>query len=222
MIKLVTVSALICASLALFNLDAAEMSVPEAVDAPQKVRPIVVGSELPNLMVEKADGIAQGFRDALGQGKHVVIVYRGGWCPYCTRHFAAIGMKKDALKQAGWNLASLSPDNQASIKAWVDKNGDDGVQRLSDSDADVIRALGLAFVLDEKTREIYKKYNIDLVAASGETHNILPVPTVLLVVDGVIRGLHADIDYKRRLHPEVLMAMTTAIDADTMAAAQKK
>ena len=66
--------------------------------------------------------------------------------------------------------------------------------------------------------ERYKKYKIDLAAASGETHNILPVPTVLFVVDGVIRGLHADIDYKRRLHPEVLMAMTTAIDADTNAA----
>ncbi len=218
MLKALSLGAVICASFAFHNLHAADMAVPEAVDAPSKVRPIVVGSDLPNLNVEAAGGISQRFRDTLAQGKHVVIVYRGGWCPYCTRHFAAIGMKKEELAKAGWKLASLSPDNQASVKAWVEKNGDDGVQRLSDSDADVIRALGLAFVLDAKTREKYKKYNIDLNAASGETHNILPVPAVLLVVDGQVRGLHADINYKRRLHAEVLMAMTTAIDADINAA----
>jgi len=38
------------------------------------------------------------------------------------------------------------------------------------------------------------------------------VPAVLLVVDGTIRALHADADYKRRLDPAVLRAMVATID----------
>ena len=184
----------------------------EAVAKAKDVRPVVAGSMLPGQSVVGMDGKSVPLNTALAKGKHVLIVYRGGWCPYCTRHFAAIGQQAEFLSQHGWAISSLSPDSPASIQAMLKKHGKDDVQYFSDADADVIRALGLAFVLDEKTRTIYKQYNIDLEQASGFKHYILPVPTVLLVVDGEIRAVHADADYKRRLQPELLRAMVAAVD----------
>jgi peroxiredoxin len=204
-------------------LSQAHAAITEAVDVPSQVRPVVAGSQLPDAQVQVDEVTSLSLKEAVGSGKKILIVYRGGWCPYCSRHFTALGQHKEALSKRGWEMASLSPDAPATIKAWLDKNGNDGVPRLSDSDADAIRALGLAFVLDEATRIKYKKYNIDLEQASGgQTHYILPVPAVLLIVDGEIRSVHADADYSRRLHPEVLMATVDAVEADIEAAEKKK
>lgn len=197
--------------------------LPQAAEKPTEVRPVVVGSQLPDAKVHVSEDKELTLKEALGEGKQILIVYRGGWCPYCSRHFAALGQHKEELGERGWSIQSLSPDAPAVIQAWLKKNGDDGVPRLSDSDADAMRALGLAFVLDEKTRTVYQKYNIDLEQASGgQTHYILPVPAVLLIVDGEIRALHADANYERRLRPTLLMAMVDAVEKDIEDAEAKK
>ena len=77
---------------------------------------------------------------------------------------------------------------------------------LSDADAVVVKAFGIAFTVDDKTMAQLKSYHIDLEAASGRTHHILPHPAVFVVgPDGVIRFAHTDIDYKVRLDPEKIV-----------------
>jgi peroxiredoxin len=54
-------------------------------------------------------------------------------------------------------------------------------------------------------------YNIDIEAASGETHHLLPIPAVFIVgQDGVIDFSYANPDYKTRLSSEVLLAAAKA------------
>ena len=200
--------------LCLLSMSAAD--VPPVADKAELVRPIVAGSMLPEQGVV-VDGEDKPLRTVLGEGKHVLIVYRGGWCPYCTRHFSAVGMAKADLEARGWRISGLSPDAPAAVAAWKEKHGDDGLQRLSDSDADAMRALGLAFQMPADLVMTYKnKYKIDLeAAAGGQTHHILPVPAVLLIVDGEVRAVHADVKYQRRLHVPVLKAMVDAVEADS-------
>jgi len=183
-----------------------------AASEPTKVRPAVVGSQLPDAPVLRGDGTSLPLREAVGAGKAVLIVYRGGWCPICTRHFAALGQAREELVAKDWSLVAISPDSPESIAAWIDEHGDDGIVRYSDSDVDAIEALGLAYTLDAETRAKYREYGLDLAAASGQDHYILPVPAVLLVVDGEIRWFHADADYRRRLERPLLRAAVDAVE----------
>jgi len=185
---------------------------PPPADRAEDVRPVVVGSRLGETPVTTADGEEAGLTVAIGGGKKILIVYRGGWCPVCTRHFQALGTKQTELEEAGWEMVALSPDTPESIAAWIAEHEDDGIERLSDSPATAIRELGLAFVVDEATREKYRGYGIDLAKASGHDHHILPVPAVMLIVNGEIRFLHADADYRRRLDPDLLMAAIASVD----------
>lgn len=53
------------------------------------------------------------------------------------------------------------------------------------------RAFGIAFRVSGATAQQYRKYNIDLEAASGETHRELPVPAVFIIDrKGMVRFAH--------------------------------
>ncbi len=188
-------------------------SAPVAL-TPTEVRPVVAGSRLPAAEVTDAAGDPLPLATAAGGGKVVLIVYRGGWCPICTEHFAALATARNELERAGWRFVALSPDRPAVIAEAMAAGGTEAITRYSDSDATAIRALGLAFRLDAPTLQRYAGYGIDLAAASGYDHHILPVPAVLLVVDGEIRFLHADADYRRRLDAGLLRAAVAMVEPD--------
>ena len=68
------------------------------------------------------------------------------------------------------------------------------------------RAFGIAFQVDEATLGEYKGYGIDLEEASGESHHLLPVPSVFLIdTDGVVRFVHYDPNYEERLENDALL-----------------
>ena len=73
------------------------------------------------------------------------------------------------------------------------------------------RAFGLAYVVDDETIKMFKRYDIDLEGASGEAHHLLPVPSVFVTAtDGTIEFQYANPDYKVRLDPAVLLAAARA------------
>lgn len=68
------------------------------------------------------------------------------------------------------------------------------------------RAFGLAFRVDAETYENLLGYGIDLEAASGEDHHLLPVPAVFLIGrDGTIDFRYYNPDYKERLSGDALL-----------------
>lgn len=78
---------------------------------------------------------------------------------------------------------------------------------LSDTRLAAARALGVAFRVDAKSYEMLKGYGIDLEAASGESHHLLPVPTVLVLDrEGTIRWSYANPNYRVRPDPETVIA----------------
>ena len=71
----------------------------------------------------------------------------------------------------------------------------------------------LAFRVNDEMVERYKTYDIDLEAASGESHHVLPVPSTFIIAsDGMIRFQYTNPDYAVRLHPDVLLAAACAYD----------
>ena len=136
----------------------------------------------------------------------MLIFYRGGWCPFCTRHLKDLAGIEDDLNKAGAQLFAISMDTPAKLKATPARD-QLHYRLLSDSDAVAIKAFGIAFKVDDATVEKYKGYGINLDAASGKDHHLLPHPAVFVTnTNGVIRFAHVNADYKVRLEPKKILA----------------
>jgi peroxiredoxin len=173
--------------------------------------PLKVGDTVPDVTLRTEDNTPVNLRKLVSEKPTVLIFYRGGWCPFCTRHLQdLVGIESD-LEKEGAQLVAISMDQPSKLKATPDREKLQ-YRLLSDSDAAAARAFGIAFKVDDATVEKYKGYGINLDAASGKDHHILPHPAVFVSdPSGKIRFTHVDPDYKARLEPrKILEAARTA------------
>lgn len=170
-----------------------------------------VGDTVPDVKLLTENDAAVSLREVVKEKPAVLIFYRGGWCPYCNRHLGALAEIEGKVLAAGYQILAISPDQPAKLKATPDREKL-GYRLLSDRKAEVAQALGIAFEVPAELVAKYKnEYQIDLEAASGETHHLLPHPAVFVVGrDGVIRYVHVNPDYKIRLTPEEILAIIEA------------
>lgn len=175
-----------------------------------ELRPLMIGQDIPDLTLKDVDGAAVNLRAAAKEQPLVLIFYRGGWCPYCSRHLGQLQEIDPQLRELGYRIIAISPDLPKNLQQSIDK-GELTYTLLSDSDMAAAKAFGLSFTVDDATLEKYASYGIDLETASGEKHHMLPVPAVFLVGrDGIIDFLYANPDYKVRIDPNVLLAAAKA------------
>lgn len=181
-----------------------------AIAATAEIKPLKVGETIPSVGLKTADGKNFDLQAAAKEQPLVLIFYRGGWCPYCNRHLGALQEIDPQLRELGYRIIAVSPDQSAELAKSAEA-GHLSYTLLSDSSVKAATAFGLVFTVDDGTLKKYEKYGIDLEAASGESHHMLPVPAVFIVgTDGVIDFVHADEDYKKRLAPDVLLAAAKA------------
>jgi len=111
-----------------------------------------------------------------------------------------------SLVELGYQIIAISPDRPEKVRALTEKSPYD-YRLLSDTRLAAARALGVAFQVDAKTFEKLKGFGFDIEEASGETHRLLPVPTVLVLdTAGTIRWVYANPDYRVRPDPDVVVA----------------
>ena len=171
-----------------------------------------VGDAIPDVSLRTEENQSVRLRELVSEKPTVLIFYRGGWCPFCNRHLQSLAGIEDDLNKAGAQLLAVSMDTPAKLKATPDREKLH-YRLFSDSDAVAATAFGIAFKVDDTLVKKYKDaYKIDLEAASGNDHHILPYPAVFIVnTNGVIRFAHVNPDYKVRLAPaKILEAVQSA------------
>jgi peroxiredoxin len=183
---------------------------------PQKainVNPVEVGSEAPDAAIHTAEGKRAQLSGVIDGQPAVLIFYRGGWCPYCTRQLEGLIDVTGDLEQLGVQIIALSPDNPDNTAAAA-RESNLPYTLLSDAEANAAKAYGVAFKVDSAGYERLMGFGIDLEAASGQTHHLLPVPAVFLIDgSGVIQFRHFDPDYRKRLAPGDLLKAAKAVSA---------
>lgn len=193
-------------SLLLFSFLPVLAQVPQTAEA---VSPISVSDEAPNPTLRTLEGTATPLKDLRANQPTVVVFYRGGWCPYCTRQLAALQEALPDLKKAGWQLLAISPDQPQKLSETV-RDKELEYTLLSDSTMEAAKAFGLAFQVDQPTVKKLTGYGIDLIAASGQTHQQLPVPAVIAIdAKGEVVFVHHDPDYRKRLSSKKLLKTLT-------------
>ena len=186
--------------------DPASRPQREAASSAEETRPLKAGDRLPAVEVTDVEGRALDLSRVVAAKPAVIIFYRGGWCPYCNRHLGALGTIEPRLVKLGYQVLAISADRPAKVLVTREKFGFH-YRLLSDSTMEAARAFGIAFKVDDGTLQKYQGYGIDLEAASGETHHLLPVPSVFIGgTDGVIRYAYSNPDYKVRVSPKEVLA----------------
>ena len=202
MMKLFLTAALISFSL---NAHAAIATAPEAV------APLNVGQTVPDVMLTRLDGSSARLAELSAGHKTVLVFFRGGWCPYCTKHLAALKDALPALQEQGYEVIAISPDTIESNQGAVNEHGLPFTV-VSDASFSATEAFGLAFQLDVPTIALYRGYGISLTPHPETGAYLLPVPAVFIVDrDGTIRYRYYEADYKTRLDPAILLNEAAAI-----------
>ncbi|MGJ8641403.1 MAG: peroxiredoxin-like family protein [Opitutaceae bacterium] len=170
-----------------------------------EVNPIEVGSTAPDVSFTKADGSSIELKTITAEKPTVIVFYRGSWCPYCTRHLAALGDMESQLLEKGYQIIAVSPDSPQKVKEYEASEGAN-YAIYSDAFMEAASAFGLAFKVDERRRKKLASYNIDIEDASGKAHHLLPVPAVYIVgQDGLIKFRYYNPNYKTRLSADDIL-----------------
>ena len=184
--------------------------------------PLTVGDAVPDVTLRTEEGTEVGLHKLISTKPTVLIFYRGGWCPFCTRHLQALVGIEDELNRAGAQMFAISMDQPAKLKETPDRDKL-GYRLLSDSDATAAKAFGIPFQVEESLVRKYKEsHQIDLEAASGRDHHILPHPAVFVVdTDGRIRFADVNPDYRTRLEPARILEAAKGAGGGVQGSARK-
>jgi len=179
--------------------------------SPDAITPIDVGAVIPDATLTQLDGNTVKLSELTAGTNSVLIFFRGGWCPYCTKHLAGLKDALPVLQGQGYQIIAISPDTIPSNQDAVDKH-ELPFTVVSDSSFAAIDAFGLAFQLDTTTLALYKGYGISLVEHPQTGAFILPVPAVYIVDEtGTVRYRYYNTDYKVRLDPAILINEAAAV-----------
>jgi peroxiredoxin len=163
------------------------------------------GRMAPNFALPDVNGRLITLRSKLEEGKAVIVFYRGGWCPYCNIQLRGMERVRERMKRTGSSLIAISPqlpDGSLTTQGKNHLNFD----VLSDVGNHVARQFGIVFRLGPELVDLYREFGHGLETVNGGSgRGELPVPSVFVVnEDRRIALAHADIDYTRRLEPEIL------------------
>lgn len=136
----------------------------------------------------------------------VVVFYRGGWCPFCTKSLAEWQPKVAEIKAAGAGIVAVAMEKPDLAMGMVEKHKL-SCMVLADPTGDACRAFKTLFDLDDATKQKYEGYGIDLSKRNANGAWQLPVPaTYIIDTQGKVRFVHFDPDYRVRASPDAVIA----------------
>jgi peroxiredoxin len=176
-------------------------SFAQIADNAEDVSPLLIGEKIPSVILHDTNGIAVNTKEVFSK-KTVVVVYRGGWCPYCNAQLADMQDIEKEIIALGYQIVAISPDAPSFLKQTLDKN-ELQYKLYSDSEGVFAQAIGVAFKKDKPKLDKYSE---------GKNPGFLPVPTVYVINDNrEIEFMYVNPSYATRLKGDVLLAVLKAL-----------
>jgi peroxiredoxin len=170
-----------------------------------------VGDTAPDFALPDATSRPVALADLRQRGPVVVTFYRGGWCPYCNIQLRAYQAIVPQMAAAGARLVAISPQRPDGSLGTAEANALT-FDVLSDVGNGVARRYGLVYALPEELRAALRSANKALPAINGDESWELPVPATYVVAsDGRVALAHIEVDYRKRLEPDGILAALKAL-----------
>jgi peroxiredoxin len=167
---------------------------------------VAVGDHLEPFTRPDATGQPRTLDELTSDGPAVIVFYRGGWCPYCN--LALRTYEQDLLPQLGAfsaRLVAISPETPDASLSTQERN-ELSYTVLSDTGAELARALGITFAPSEEGLIAQRKLGLDMRSTRADGDTGLPMPTVLIVdPEHVVRFVDIHPDYTGRTEVDAII-----------------
>ena len=172
----------------------------------ETARPLAAGAKAPTAILPAQDGADTDLAKVFARKPTVLIFYRGGWCPYCNRHLAALAESELDLVKLGYHVVAISPEPIAKLRATADEHHL-RYRLLSDEKALLSRRFGVAYRISAETGTGYASNGITLTHIPDSTDFWLPVPAAFLIdPTGTIKYVYWNADPSIRVSTDDLLA----------------
>lgn len=177
-------------------------SFAQIAEKAEDISPLLIGEKIPKQDLISVDNKAVSTSEIFNK-KTVLIIYRGGWCPYCNSQLMEMQEIENQIIALGYQIVAISPDSPKFLKETI-KEDKLNYQLFSDSDGKFSEALGIAFKRDKPKLEKYSE---------GKNPGFLPVPTVYILDENrEIEFLYINPNYTKRLKGEMLLAVLKSLE----------
>lgn len=174
-------------------------SFAQIADTPEEISPLLIGEKIPAIQVATINGEAKILTDVIAKKPTVLLFYRGGWCPYCNAHLAAVGELSEEIKNLNYQVIAVSPDAPEKLRESMEEQKLD-YSLFSDADGELIKAMGLAFKSPDNYASMLEKFS------AGSNPGLLPVPALFIIdTEGTIVFEYISPDYKNRIEAPLLL-----------------
>ncbi len=173
---------------------------------PEDISPLLAGENIPQAVLADAAGKPFDLNAAVAAKPTILVFYRGGWCPYCSKQLAGLQEIEQDLTGMGYQVLAVSTDSPDNLKQT-------GVKQkltytlLSDADLSLAKQFGIAY----KSPKNYDKF-LPETSGGKNVDKLLPVPSIyVLNRKGNIRFEYINPNFTQRLSPALLKAAAGAL-----------
>ncbi len=192
--------------MALFSLSTFALDRSKVAENAEDVTPLLNGMAIPNVMVKTPEGDPVSLKAMLLQQPSVIVFYRGGWCPYCSRQLAELkDIEQDLLKE-GYQILAISPETPEKLQSQKLET-EFAAQLISDADLEAIKGFGIGFYVPDDTRKLYKdRMNVELTPDTNE-RAVLPAPAIFISdTQGNIQFSYVNPNFRVRPSAELVLS----------------
>ena len=107
-------SLLITALLALSS-QAIAATATNIANSAEQVSPLLPGLTIQNVDLKDQFGKSVSLGERFKEKTTVLIVYRGGWCPYCSRQLVSVQKIEKQLASLNAQIIAISPDSPEKL-----------------------------------------------------------------------------------------------------------
>ena len=210
-----TTQLLLLVVVALFTFNSAALDRTTIKEKAEDVTPLLNGMSVPNVAVKTDDGSPVSLQALLMQKPSVIVFYRGGWCPYCSRQLAELKDIEQDLVDQGYQILAISPESAEKLQSQKLET-EFAAQLISDDELNAIKAFGIGFYVPNDTRKLYKdRMNIDLIADNSD-RAVLPAPAIFITdTNGQIKFSYVNPNFRVRPSAELVLSAAKLVNQPT-------
>lgn len=188
--------------LSLSFITSAERLVVENAD---QIRPLLIGQFVPDVQVKTSFGGNINLLSLIEKKPAVVLFYRGGWCPYCSRQMAGLVEVEQRIIDLGYQIIAISPDSPERLTA-QQSTQEFSLMHLSDRALNATLGFGLAYYVDDEMVDTIRgQLGAEVVSLEGESKVVLPVPAAYIVdTTGLVKFAYVNPNFQQRINPQLL------------------
>ena len=173
---------------------------------PEDISPLLPGENIPQVKLIGADGQRFDLNAAVLSKPTILVFYRGGWCPYCSKQLSGLQEIEQDLTKMGYQILAVSTDSPENLKQSVTKEKL-SYTLLSDADLAASKQFGIAF----KSPQAYDTF-LPQTSGGKNRDKLLPVPSIFILNrKGNIRFEYINPNITERLSPALLKAAAGAL-----------